>query len=270
MPDTIRFYFLKLFIRIANNLFKLFPSRIFSSMASKSEYDPTEQAQALLLRDAPLLLSNPYLPMECGVGYTPDGMTHIAASTVMKNVTGAMIDWWFGWIENTEQYKLWHPRDHVYSAWKGPHGNSKYIGGHHYVHEYLGGGPMHKLRISFRSPEEYFGPNWKEEFKKAGIATAVCGRVGIWDDSDASGDSVMQTGHLIHLCHEEWYGVRMRSRFWLGDIEGMTEPAMRRVAIKPAMAKGLMQHAMEEMAILGMALPDLHAKETGKPAPKLA
>lgn len=72
-------------------------------------------AYGLPLKNAKLLLSNDYLPLEAGVALTEDGMHHIAASTYMKWSTGAMIDWWFGWIHTTDQYKLWHPRDHVFS-----------------------------------------------------------------------------------------------------------------------------------------------------------
>lgn len=241
-------------------------------MADPNDYNPTRQPQGLLLSDAHLLLSNPFLPLESGVSGNSDGMTHVAASTAMRGVTPEMIDWWFGWFENTEQYKLWHPRDHVYSKWRGPDGKSRaesmgtYIGGSHYVHEYIGG-KLQKLCISFKSPAEYFGPDWQAQFKKANVGTAICGRVGLWDDSN---DAVMATGHLVHLCHKEWYGTRMRSRFWLGDLDGVTDPKVRKLAIKDKMANGLMQHASEEMAILATVLPDLYARETGKKHSKLA
>ena len=64
----------------------------------------------LQLRDARTLLQNNYLPVESGHGLTCDNMYHIAASTYMPGCTAEMIDWWFGFIHNTEQYKLWHPR----------------------------------------------------------------------------------------------------------------------------------------------------------------
>ncbi|KAJ5683240.1 hypothetical protein N7462_006405 [Penicillium macrosclerotiorum] len=211
----------------------------------------------LALKDARLLLDHSYLPMEAGVAFTEDGMCQIAASTYMKGSTGDMIDWWFGWIHNTDQYKIWHPRDHVFSDWEGPRTNdSNYIGGHHLVHEYIGG-ELHKLKISFKSPSEYFGNSWEAAFKEAGYSTAVCGRTGVWNDDTGE---VLYVGHLIHLIKNEPDGVRMRSRFWLGDVDGITDPEVRRANVSEAFAMGLLQHATEEMAILASVLPDMYNK----------
>ncbi|KAJ5134031.1 hypothetical protein N7448_000947 [Penicillium atrosanguineum] len=221
---------------------------------------------SLAVKDAGLLLANPYLPMEAGVAYAEDGICHIAASTYMKGSTGAMIDWWFGWIHSTEQYKIWHPRDHVFSDWEGPReNNSTYIGGHHLVHEYIGG-ELQKLKISFKDPSEYFGSNWKDAFKEAGYSTAVCGRTGMWDDETGN---VVYVGHLIHLIKDEPDGVRMRSRFWLGDVEGITDPEIRKTNVPQKFAMGLMQHATEEMAILATVLPELYAKYSKDSGEKL-
>lgn len=211
----------------------------------------------LNLNQAPLLLEHDYLPIETGAGLSPDGHHyHVAASTYMPKCTAAMIDWWFGYIHTTEQYKLWHPVDHVFSDWEGPRNNdSTYIGGHHLVHEYIGG-VLVKLKISFRSPEEYFGVGWKEEFERRGYGTAVCGRVGNWDDGTAE---VSYNGHLIHLIkNEDAGGVRMRSRFWK-DARGY----FGSTGVERAMEQqktGLMRHATEEMAILASILPGLYAQ----------
>src|SRR6187402_2528638 len=149
-----------------------------------------------ILHDPKLLLSSPYQAVETGYASNSDGMHHIAATTYMPNCTAAMIAWWFGWIHTTEQYKLWHPTDHVYSSWEGPRNNdSTYIGGHHLVHEYIGG-HLSKLKISFLDPKVYFGEGWEEEFRREGYELAVCGRVGNWDEE---GDGVVYNGHLIHL-----------------------------------------------------------------------
>ncbi len=77
-----------------------------TSISIPAKVDPTKHPSPLCLRDAPLLLSHPYLPMESGFSLNSDGMHHIAASTYMPQCSGAMIDWWFGWIHTTDQYKL--------------------------------------------------------------------------------------------------------------------------------------------------------------------
>jgi hypothetical protein len=226
-------------------------------MSSSSSNNFTTQLQPLLLKDAKVLLENEYLPFESGYAINRDGMYHIAASTFMRNCTGDMIDWWFGYIHDTETYKLWHPRDHVFSDWEGPRNNdSKYIGGHHLVHEYIGG-RLWKLKISFKDPKEYFGDDWKADFEKHGYSTAICGRVGQWDSDN---NTVVYTGHLIHLIKDNPDGCRMRSRFWLGDVDGVTEAAVRASLVPEADAKGLCQHATEEMAILGTILPDMYRR----------
>jgi hypothetical protein len=248
----------------------------------------------LQLKDARTLLDNDYLPVEAGHGPASDGMYHVAASTYMPGCSAEMIDWWFGFIHNTEQYKLWHvrrslsfdctrvtpllgerrlvdcygcdealryaddfvqPRDHVFSDWEGPRENkSEYIGGHHLVHEYIGG-EMCKLKISFKDPGNYFGPDWKQDFEAKGYGTAVCGRVGMWDEEKGT---VLYTGHLIHLIKDEPNACRMRSRFWLGDVEGVAEAQGTKVP--EAMRGGLMKHCIEEMAILASQLPELYRR----------
>lgn len=209
----------------------------------------------LRLQDVASLLKEDYTPVEAGHGLTTDNMYHVAASTYMPHCTAEMIDWWFGFIHTTEQYKIWHPRDHVFSDWEGPRENrSEYIGGHHLVHEYIGG-VLAKLKLSFKSPSEYFGANWKEEFDAAGYGTAICARVGSWDDATGA---VVYNGHAIHLVKNEPGACRMRSRFWLGDIERI--PGGQGDKIPGFLRAGLMKHATEEMAILASELPGLYNK----------
>ena len=160
-----------------------------------------------------------------------------------------------GWTPTSKQ------RDHVYSGWEGPRENkSEYIGGHHLVHEYIGG-ELCKLKISFKSPADYFGSNWKENFEAKGYGTAVCGRCGVWDDSNGSS---LYTGHLIHLIKNEPDGCRMRSRFWLGDIEGV--PVAMGDKVPENMRSGLLKHATEEMSILASKLPQLFEKHRRQPS----
>ncbi len=120
-----------------------------------------------------------------------------------------MISWWFGWIRNTEQYKLWHSIDHVFSTWDGPSG--EYIGGTHLVHEYIGQ-RFSKLKINFRDPAEYFGNRWEKEFQEKGYGVAICGRVGEWDEEGEKNGTAVKGetsgfgGHLVHLIKEEKIG----------------------------------------------------------------
>lgn len=127
-------------------------------------------------------------------------------------------------------------------------------GGHHLVHEYIGK-DIHKLRISFIDPSRHFGQNWKQDFERAGYSTAICGRVGSWDGDEPT----KYFGHIIHLIKDEPDGCRMRSRFWLGDVDGVTDAQARYDSVPTTMARDLTQHCVEEMAILASRLPGMYA-----------
>jgi len=221
----------------------------------------TQDLRALRLKDAVLLLEHDYLPMEAGYAVTSDGMNYIAASTYMPGVTGKMIDWWFGFIHTSDFYKLWHPRDHIFSDWDGPRDNtSTYIGGHHLVKEYIGG-VLSNLKISFKDPSIYFGADWRQKFDEKGYSTVICGRCQNWDPETNESVAI---GHLIHLIKTEPDGCRMRSQFWLGDIEGINQPQ----PVPEAFASGLLKHATEEMAILANILPSLHMRLSKEAVPE--
>lgn len=202
------------------------------------------------LCEANLMLENEYLPLESGWIRLEDGQVMVAARTQMIGCSGKMVDWWFSFFHHTEEYLWWHPRDHVFSDWEGERGTGKYIGGTHKVHEYLGT-ELHKLRINFRDPSEYLDTS---QFKAAKVSTAVCARVGPLDEP-------IWSAHLIHLIQDIPEGCVMRSRFWLGDVEGAPFPVdhdLRLKLVPDSMATGLHKHSTEEMAILAGFLPQVY------------
>jgi hypothetical protein len=211
------------------------------------------------LRDADALLGPGPLPLESGWMRLPDGQLHVACWTLLPGCTGAMVAWWFGYLETTEQYRWWHPRDHVWCEWVGERGTGRFVGGIHRVHEYIGG-ELQKLAIQFREPSEYLDTS---RFAEAGITAAVCARVGLLD-------APVQAGHLIHLVRDTDQGCEMRSRFWLGDLDpaALAPDRDARVRLFPdAFAGGLLRHCHEEMTYLAGFLPGLHAREAGAAPP---
>lgn len=214
------------------------------------------------LRDANDLLKPGYLPFESGYKDLSDGKKLVAALTRMPGCKAKMVDWWFSWLGGTDQYKLWHPTDHVFSDWEN-RVNGKYIGGAHLVHEYLAGdsGPLYKLRIDFHSPSETFDV---ERYRASGVV-AVCARIGEMD-------APVHLGRMCHFVRNTDYGCEMRSRFWLGVLadrktgELLPEDvaqALRKATLTDDFARRLHQHATEEMGYLAEILPVLYKRVTG-------
>ena len=189
----------------------------------------------------------------------PDGTGLVAARTIMPGCKGAMIDWWFSHIHTTEQYKEWHPTEHVWSDWKGPRDQGTYIGGTHLIHEYLGGKQLHKLKLNFRDPAQILDVS---RFPAAGVSTAIYGRGGplnlpFW------------SAHVLHLVHDTPEGCVMRSRFWLGDISPavpVISGLIRREMTSEDSLRGLMKHCKEEMALLAGFLPEKYRQAQGRAA----
>lgn len=198
------------------------------------------------------LLEHFYLPFESGWQRMEDGTIHVAARTHMIGCKGSMVEWWFGFIHHTEQYKWWHPRDHLFSDWQGERGTGRFVGGTHLVHEYIGP-DIYKLKINFRDPAAILDP---AQFEHSHVSAAVYGRVG---DLEQEGDRGW-FGHLLHLVHDTPEGCVMRSRFWLGLLDDgvALSPEELRRAVPDKLGAGLHAHASEEMSILAGFLPTVY------------
>ena len=208
-----------------------------------------EQRQQLLQPEA--------LAYESGVQRLDDGTFHVAVLTQMPGVKAAMIGWWFGdYMQTTEHYKMWHPRDHVWMDWedKSP---GTHIGAHHLVHEYIGR-RLHQLRISFLDPVSDLGPEAKRD-----DALYVCARVSLLGRPIA-------VSRMVHAAQDTQWGCELRSHFWMGLVEtdllgGVAQKLgntswFRRRAVSHADAQALEAHCHEEMTILSRFLPALYAQ----------
>ena len=186
-----------------------------------------------------------------------EGFRTVGALTRMPGCKADMVERWFHWLGGTEQYRLWHPTDHVFSDWQGRQPGT-HIGSSHLVHEYLAGsdGPLFKLRITFRDPVEFFDPARYAQHDGA----AICAQIGLLD-------APVNLGKMVHSVRNTQWGCEMRSRFFLGHIAsrdpaaGMPEAeaaALRRANVTPDLARRLHQPATEEMGHLADLLPVLY------------
>ena len=192
----------------------------------------------------------------------PDASYLVAVRTPMPKVKADMVRWWFSdFLQTTEHYNWWHPKDHVWMDWenKKPGENT---GSSHLVHEYIGG-ELSKLRIQFVNSAEFFGfdANDEETF-------VICARVGLLDEN-------MNIAKMCHVIRDTLNGAEMRSRFWLGHVvkregnktttslEGLIGNAFltRLLVLDKQTANDLKHHAEEEMKYLAELLPLLFGSE---------
>ncbi len=188
----------------------------------------------MLIEEAEILLEPGYSSMETGYYRLPNGYMHVRTLTRMPHCKGKMIDWWFGYIKDTETYKMWHPT-HQFFKWDGKWSPGHYVGASHITHEYLGA-ELVKMRISFIDPAEIFDTS---KFEAANVGAVICGHIFDMNDAPA--------GCHIHFLRDTDYGCDMRNRFWLFEA---TE----------AKTLGLMTHNLLEMGNLAEFLPNLYAK----------
>lgn len=206
------------------------------------------------------LLTPERLPYLSGVERLPNGILHVAVLTRMPGVSPKMISWWFGeYMQTTEHYKRWHPRDHVWMSWADKRPGT-HVGAKHLVHEYIGG-RLNKLCITFVPPEHFFG----DALTRVPEALAVCGRPGLLEHP-------IDLGRMVHLALPTPWGCELHSRFWLGYVaprEGSRLPAtianapwIRRALARKTFGRALALHCHEEMTTLAGFLPDLYASES--------
>jgi hypothetical protein len=238
------------------------PERVEAAIARgvQSESDlPFVNANSLLDPDADGVVD--------AVVRNSDGVLVVCCKTDMLDVTPEMWDWWFGWHGlSSERYKLWHPKDHVWSAMAEDRSRlrdsrARYIGNTSYVDERVGEGEIHYLSVAFKPPRS-FG---LDEARLASMGTAICARGGFRR-------KFAETAYLIHLVRRTNSGSEMLSRFWLGHVESkipvigplisqrMNSRAVRLSLIPDAFGLSLLRHCSEEMGHLARILPSLFAR----------
>ncbi|KAK8205117.1 hypothetical protein IWZ01DRAFT_485912 [Phyllosticta capitalensis] len=225
-------------------------------------------------QEAGRLLTQPgYLQMESGWTVSLDGTLTIAVRTEIPEVTGEMIDWWFGWHQvDSARYKLWNPVAHQY-AWRFPEQldwanksyTERYIGTFSQIDEYLGQ-DANKFTIAFVDPNELgfdrskfadhsietvvvaqiiLGRLFSPSIRIAiGLCCAVAREVG----SHANSSSQSTGQYVVHQIRRKDDGSReMRSRFFLK-------------VFTPEIAHDLLVHCNIEMQHLNYFLPGLFSE----------
>jgi DAPG hydrolase PhiG domain len=212
--------------------------------------------------DAARVADEGYQQTENGYGVLEDGSYQVSVRTDMPGVTPAMWSWWFGWHGcDTRRYKLWHPRAHLFAAWKdvddtGRQGDERYVGRCSLISEYIGSSMLNGA-IQFVAPAEMGCPPNSDD------AVAICARLG-------AGDAPVDVGWFIHHVRSTHSGAEMRSRFWMGGphiavrkAPGVASRAVRPIASRilgnpESSGRNLIVHCAQEMNHLAGFLPDLY------------
>lgn len=150
----------------------------------------------------------------------------------IRGVTPQQITWWWGHIDTTERFRLWHPRNHLAFAWEvAPSGT--HIGSILVVREVIGLIPA-TLRIRFDNPAGI-----KTAFPHLLVAAVI----------DREGLPILR---FVHAYEDAAGGTRMRSTFHLPPI------------LYALMGSSLRQHNYEKMTNLSTFLPRLYTQERGR------
>ncbi|MGW2703213.1 DAPG hydrolase family protein [Streptomyces sp. NPDC001340] len=225
---------------------------------------PQAPPLCLDLDNAGTLSEAGYQELENGYSLFDDGSMHIATLTHLPRVSPDMVDWWFWWhATETERYKLWYPRAHLYAEWSGgttdqsaPY-RERYVGGTSFVDEYVGN-VLGRLAIRFVLPSIL---GFSDDVLDPGKATVICGRVGF-------SDVPLDWGHLVHYVRRVNSGAEMRSRFWMGgkhvaprggaSLTGELEKVAEGVRhLGDGQARAMVVHCSQEMNHLAGFLPDI-------------
>jgi hypothetical protein len=199
-------------------------------------------------------------PLETGVVRLPSGVLHVAARTDMPMCKGRMLEWWFRFAPDTQQYAWWHPLDHVSSAWMKT-SPSTHIGSTHIVQERLGGGQALTLHIHFVDPGELFASNVVDDARERGdVSGLVVAQVGIGDEPPRDDKGRPNSGRMAHIARDTEHGMVLRSRFWLGAGTGLPVEELLQV-IPDQVGLGLMLHSHTEFKYLARFLPSLYIAE---------
>jgi len=181
------------------------------------------------------LVAPGYSTMETGYYRLPNGDMHVRALIRMPHCKGKMVDWWFGYIQDTQTYKIWHPA-HEYFKWDEKWRPGHYIGASHWGKEYLGP-VLASVRIKFHDPAEIFDTS---KFKAANIGAVIYAQV-LKENGEPD-------GQFLHVLRDTPYGCEMRNRFWL-------------FGAPEVVGAGVMAHSLEEMGNLAEFLPSLYNRE---------
>jgi hypothetical protein len=121
----------------------------------------------------------------------------------MPGCRGEMVDWWFGYLDSSEKFRMWFPESHIHWEWVEPWRRGHYRGASSLAERTISG-RLQKARIHFHDPSEFMDT---ARFPEAHVGAAICANVYDLEK--------IPLYRFIHLVRDTRSGCEMRSRFWL-------------------------------------------------------
>lgn len=199
------------------------------------------------------ILFNSSLQAEAGYGRFSDGSYLVSMYCPMPGITAEMIAWWFWWHPQAKaRYQVWFPGAHCgigyprrCAGYFEQKAQPPFQDNTQFPVEKIGGMKM-PLRIDFLKPQE-FGFS-QTAMKENLVPLIVCGHVGVFN-------GLIWHTEMAHIFRQTEEGLFLISRFWLGKT---MNPAMRRLMINDAMARGMAEHCAIEYRNLTEILPAIY------------
>jgi hypothetical protein len=236
--------------------------------------NPSDPSKAIFPEQMNDLLNPGYLDVEIGWCNLPNGAGFIANCYQHKDVTAAMIDWWFAWhtLEDL-RYRIWYPPQHG-GIMISPEARKRMLdpsvpvreknwGVTHHVTENCDCG-MENIDITFLSPED-FGfdmSRWKQPF-----VSTFAGGFGWACTVNKTDESITAPALMCHIFRDIPGGIEHRTRFWLGYRMSNGKPELSLppgIAVPAAAVQGLARHNVKEFKNFGAFLPEIYGELGGR------
>lgn len=226
-------------------------------------------------RECAALLDSAPLMLETGIEKLDNGAVHVAVRMCLESLTAEMLEWWFGYECDTDQYRLWHPGAHKFSEWgeyEPYHVPGNVIGTTHFIKEEMGPMGIAEMQLKYLDPAELFGDKLTEA-RERGDADVVIygwGGVGPRDQVMKNAQGYPAMMQYVGVGRDTPYGLVLRNHYWLGDEMELPKSVIEGFATKE-LGLYLMEHDSNEFHILSKAIPSFYLRENweklGKPEP---
>lgn len=223
---------------------------------------------ALPIQKAKDLLKDGYLDAETGYCVLEDGSGFVATKVFMKDVTPAMIDWWFNWHPLKHlRYMIWCPVAHAGIRAQNPYAHldqtyipleKRNIGRVHYPTEGFRIDSAMDLEIAFHNPS-VLGIS-QEMIDQSSLATfqiATCTNLV----------PRIPVNLFFHAIRKVDGGIEFRSRYWLkytvknGAFVQNKTPLPKSLIL--SLSRNNCIHSLTEYNNLASFLPELYHEQKG-------